>query len=107
MDLVELGRRIRRAREQLGYSQEAFAHLVDKDQTSISEYENGKRKLSITDIPQFAQILEVPIAYFFEGEASPSDLDRALLDEFHQLSDQAKPYVISVVRTLVQMINTR
>ncbi len=106
LDLIELGQRIRRARENLGYSQEAFAAMVGKDQTAISEYENGKRRMFITDLPLFAEKLQMPMAYFFEGEGREDDLDRALLDEFHQLPHDMKSYVIQIVRLLTQAADT-
>lgn len=106
MDLVALGQRIRRARENLGYSQDAFATMVGKDQTAISEYENGKRRMFVSDLPLFAEKLEVPMAYFFEGEAREDDLDRALLDAFHQLPHKTKTYVIQIVRLLTQFADT-
>lgn len=100
LDLKELGQRLRHSRERMGLSQEDFASLVGKDQTAISEYENGKRKITITDLPMFAHVLNVSINYFFEGELTADDLDRALLREFHQLPNQAKLDAIEVLRLL-------
>ncbi len=99
MDPKILGSRIRQAREQLGMSQDELAIEVSKDQRAISEYELGKRKLSAADLPIFAQILKVPLLYFYEGEISLQDLDRAMLDEFQQLpSSEAKQTAIEIVR---------
>lgn len=80
-----LGLRIRQARELRGMSQEDLAAAVSKDQRAISEYENGKRKLAVTDLPAFATVLEVPVLYFFEDEVDAHDLDAALLNYFHEL----------------------
>ena len=65
MDPKILGERIREARERAGISQEDLAVAVGKDQRAISEYENGKRKLSVTDLPMFARTLRVPLLYFY------------------------------------------
>lgn len=100
MDLEAFGQRLRQARERAGLSQEELARLVGKDQTAISEYERGKRKITITDLPPLANILNVSIDYFFEGELTADDYDRALLREFHQLSNQAKLDVIEIVRLI-------
>lgn len=88
VDQVELGQRIRRARERIGMSQEAFAVAVERDQKAVSEYENGKRKLPATELPTFARVLGVPVSYFFEGDFQVDDLDQLLLQEFHTLPTQ-------------------
>ena len=108
MDGILLGQRIRQARERLGLSQEEFAIAVSKDQRAISDYENGKRKLSATDLPTFARMLGVPLLYFYEGEMEFSgDLDRIILDEFQQLpTAEAKQYAIEFVRLFSQAIKT-
>lgn len=82
---IELGLRIRKARERVGLSQEELAHRVERDQKAVSEYENGKRKLPATELPTFARVLGVPVSYFFEGEFQADELDQLLLHEFHAL----------------------
>lgn len=103
MDLKLLGQRMRQARERLGLSQEEFANLVSKDQTAISEYENGKRKVFAADLPLFAQALNVSLLYFFEGETTASDVDRALLAEFHRLPEEYQAGAIEILRVLADI----
>lgn len=99
MDSKTFGSRIRQAREQFGMSQDELAIAVSRDQRAISEYELGKRKLSAADLPLFARVLNVPLLFFYEGEISLQDLDRAMLDEFQQLpSPEAKQTAIEIVR---------
>lgn len=101
-----LGVRIRKARERLTMSQGDLASQVSKDQAAISAYENGRRKLSAAELPLFAKALQVPLLYFYEGEISADDLDRALLEEFHRLPTvEAKHSAVDVVRTLAEAIN--
>ena len=85
VNAVELGQRIRHARERLGMSQEAFASAVERDQKAVSEYENGKRKLPATELPVFASVLGVSISYFYEGNFQIDDLDQLILHEFRAL----------------------
>jgi transcriptional regulator with XRE-family HTH domain len=99
LDQHWFGLRIRQARERKGLSQDEFAAAVAKDQRAISEYENGKRKLAATDLPLFATILEVPLLYFFEPEASADDLDAALLNYFHRLpTEDAQRAAVDILR---------
>ncbi len=80
--------------------------MVGKDQTAISEYEHGKRRLFITDLPVFAEKLNVPIIYFFEGEAGEDDLDRALLDVFHQLPPNIRSQALQMLYLLNEITTT-
>jgi repressor LexA len=99
LDAKELGVRIKRAREQRGLSQEDFAQLIKRDQRAVSEYENGKRRISVTELPTFARVLNVPLLFFFEGELELTDLDRLLLEEFHRLSNaQSRQSAIELLR---------
>ena len=58
--MYTLGQRIRTAREAQGLSQEEFAARISRDQRAVSEYENGKRKITVTDLPRLAEVLGVP-----------------------------------------------
>lgn len=99
MNSVLLGSRIRQAREQKGLSQEELATLVSKDQRAVSDYENGKRKLSAVDLSNIAKVLNVSVLYFYEGEVTLHDLEYTILREFQQIStDEAKRALIEVAR---------
>lgn len=96
---VEIGQRIRKARERVGMSQEEFADAVNKDQRAISEYENGKRKVPATELSIFASALSIPVSYFYEGEFEVDELDQLMLQEFHKLpSDEAREAALQVIR---------
>ena len=108
VDLQAIGQYLREARERMGFSQADFAALVGKDQTAISEYENGRRKMTVTDLPAFAEVLGVSINYFFEGEITQNDLDRILLREFHQLpTSEAKQSAIEILRVFSEAVQPR
>ena len=105
MDTQTLGARIREARKKAGLSQEDLASQVAKDQAAISEYESGERRISAVDLPLFAQALDVPLLYFYQGEISPDDLDVSILAEFHRLPTfEAKHAAITILRVLSNTI---
>ncbi len=98
LDMQILGQRIRAAREAQGLSQEEFAARIHRDQRAVSEYENGKRKITVTDLPLFAEVLGVPLSYLYEETFTSDSLDAALLNEFHRLpTTRAKQTVIEIV----------
>ncbi len=103
--MKSLGQRIRQAREQHGLSQEEFADLISRDQRAVSEYENGKRKITVTELPRFAEALAMPLAYFYEEAIALDDLDHTLLQAFHQLPDDgARQEAIDMMRLLSKML---
>lgn len=105
LDPELLGDRIRLARESSNLSQGDLASLVGKDQRAISEYENGKRKLAVTDLVTFARVLDVPILFFFEGALEIEDLDRAIVDELNRIATvDARKAAIELVRVFADTL---
>lgn len=101
----ELGQRIRQARDNIGMSQRDFSEAVGKDQTAISEYETGKRKVPAVELSIFANILQVPVSYFYEGDIQPDDLEHILLREFRSLPNlEAKQHILQMVRALSTLL---
>jgi transcriptional regulator with XRE-family HTH domain len=108
LDLIQLGERIRYARERVGLSQEQLASELNRDQRTISQYENGKRKILVTDLPLLAKILRVPISYFFEEENFLDDYDKQLLLEFHRIyEDVDKATIVEIVRLFSDTIERK
>ncbi|MBZ0285238.1 MAG: helix-turn-helix transcriptional regulator [Anaerolineae bacterium] len=101
MDKTVLGERIRIARERRGLSQEEFAARISRDQRAVSEYEHGKRRISVNELPLFAVVLDVPLMYFFEGDIVLDDVDNAVLDELRRLPNSAaKRSALELMRVL-------
>jgi len=55
---VEFGRRVRRAREKIGLTQEALATLVSLTRTSITNIEKGRQKIVIHTLVDLATALK-------------------------------------------------
>jgi transcriptional regulator with XRE-family HTH domain len=92
--LEQVGQRIREARERLGLTQEALGRLIGRTQYSISQYESGSRAIAITELPTLAQVLEVPIGYFF-GDIDDPDIEGLdLLSELKALSLDEKKMLL-------------
>lgn len=99
----ELGLRLKKARENKGLSQEDLAAEVGLDQRAISEIENGKRKMSVLELPAIAEVLDVPIIYFFEDILSSSDLDNVLLQAFHDIPTlESRKLALAILRLFSQ-----
>lgn len=62
----EIGKKLQRAREEAGLSQEELARKLGCTQASLSNYELGKRRLYLADLQRIGQILGKPVTFFLE-----------------------------------------
>ena len=68
-----IGRRIAQRRATLGISQADLAERFGVSRTAMSQYETGASDPNAGDIPFLAEILGVPVTYFFIKEVSEDD----------------------------------
>jgi transcriptional regulator with XRE-family HTH domain len=66
---VHLGRRLRRRRRLLGLTQQELAAACGVRFQQIQKYECAANRMSAGRVWQLAEVLEVPVAYFYEGFA--------------------------------------
>lgn len=67
---AEVGARIRRAREQAGFTQGELGQALGKTQTAVSYWEAGRRSPDVDDLVAIADALDVEVTYFFERAQS-------------------------------------
>src|SRR5688572_2494593 len=93
-DEIELmGHRIREARERLGLTQGELAERIGKSQDAISHYETGDRAVVVTELPLLAEVLKVPLSYFFGRDDLDSDV-QDLIVELKMMSPEGKKKVL-------------
>ncbi len=96
---VEVGKRIKRRRQQLKMSQSALGAAVRVSFQQIQKYERGYNRVSASTLYEMAQLLSVPMAYFFEGLQNPlstvnGELNRkAILREEFVATDEGQRLV--------------
>ena len=64
---VHLGRRLRRRRRLLGLTQQQLAAACGVRFQQIQKYECAANRMSAARLWQLAEVLEVPVSYFYEG----------------------------------------
>ena len=64
---IRFGRALRRRRQKLGVSQEAFADMCQLDRTYIGGIERGERNVALVNIERIAVALQISIASLFRG----------------------------------------
>lgn len=107
VDPKQLGERMRRAREARGISQERFAELIERDQRSVSEYENGKRRIYANDLPRIANALEVSLIELFEDVLEPIDSETMLLTEYRKLNGDGQKTLLQIARLFTQVFASK
>ncbi|MGB0682583.1 MAG: helix-turn-helix domain-containing protein [Magnetovibrionaceae bacterium] len=72
---IHVGSQLRQRRLLQGMSQEQLGVAVGLTFQQIQKYENGANRISASRLWEFAEILAVPVSYFFEGIGPESEED--------------------------------
>ena len=93
---VHVGARIRMRRLLLGMNQETLANALGLTFQQVQKYEGGANRVSASRLSAMAEILGVPISYFF-GDLQPDDAD--VSPEDRQCREQLqRPETIEFIR---------
>lgn len=105
---VHVGSRVRLRRTLLGMSQEKLGAAVGLTFQQIQKYERGANRIGSSRLYQFAQVLDVPVSFFFDD--LPPDVARGqagssgATDSFQQ--DQfARRETLELVRAYYKIRN--
>ena len=67
-----VGSRVRMRRMMIGMSQEKLGHALGLTFQQIQKYEKGMNRIGASRLQQISQILQVPVAFFFEEAPNPA-----------------------------------
>lgn len=90
---IHVGSRVRKRRRMLGMSQEKLGEALGLTFQQIQKYEKGINRMGASRLQQAADILGVPVPFFFEGgtdipfESDGSAPSPAYLDDFVSSED--------------------
>jgi transcriptional regulator with XRE-family HTH domain len=90
-----VGSRVRMRRKMLGMSQEQLAEALGITYQQVQKCEKGANRIGASRLQQISHILQVPVAFFFEGAPNASvphgshgsALSMAQIDDFISDSD--------------------
>jgi transcriptional regulator with XRE-family HTH domain len=88
-----VGSRVRMRRMMLGMSQEKLGDALSLTFQQVQKYEKGTNRIGASRLQQISTILQVPVAFFFEGAPS----DGSSTDEFGEAPSPA--YVTDFLAT--------
>lgn len=103
--MLELFRRIRSRREELGISQDELAKRVGyKSRSSINKIEMGKNDITQSKIAEIAAALDTTPEYLMGWEDEISKVVNAeeaeVVDGYRGLDDEGKRLVVGMIRQL-------
>jgi transcriptional regulator with XRE-family HTH domain len=74
---AEIGQRVRALRLQRGLSQTELGQLISVTFQQVQKYEKGANRISAGRLQRIAEVLGVPVAYFFAAPAGKETSDAA------------------------------
>ena len=93
--------RIRKAREQAGYTREKFAELLDVSVSYMAEVERGRTGESLKTLTAICNLLGLSADYLIFGEARQED--ELLADKIRRLDRKYVPLVERVLNELLAL----
>ena len=93
--------RIRKAREDAGYTREKFAELLDVSVSYLAEVERGRTNVSVKTLIKICNVLGLSADYVLFGENR--EADALLLERLHRLDVKYLPLVTDIVNDLLAL----
>ena len=93
--------RIRKAREDAGYTREKFAELLDVSVSYLAEVERGRTNVSVKTLIKICKLLGLSADYVLFGESRNEDAE--LLEKLHRLDEKCLPVVTQLINNLLAL----
>jgi transcriptional regulator with XRE-family HTH domain len=76
---IEMGRRIRQRRREIGISQTELAGKLGLSFQQMQKYEKGINRVGASRLQQIAEMLGVDMPFFYDGDGKQPDVDSLLV----------------------------
>lgn len=93
--------RIRKAREDLGYTREKFAEKLDVSVSYLAELERGRTGISVKMLIKVCKVLGLSADYVLFGNDRPEDAQR--LDAIHRIDEKYLPLLDKMIAELLTL----
>lgn len=91
--------RIRKAREEQGYTREKFAEKLDVSVSYLAELERGRTGISVKMLIKVCNLLGLSADYVLFGNERDTDIKR--LDAIHRIDDKYIPLLDKMITELL------
>jgi len=89
--VVDIGKRIKAARQKAGMSQEELAQAIGSTKSAVSRYEAGKRQPSYDQLQRISDALGISIYELFDGSTTDADGTIHIWPAPQNASEEATP----------------
>ena len=93
--------RIRKAREDLGYTREKFAEKLDVSVSYLAELERGRTGISVKMLVKVCNVLGLSADYVLFGNDRQEDSQR--LDAIHRIDEKYLPLLDRMITELLAL----
>ena len=93
--------RIRKAREDLGYTREQFAEKLDVSVSYLAELERGRTGISVKMLVKVCNVLGLSSDYVLFGSERTEDEMR--LDAIHRINEKYLPLLDNMIEQLLSL----
>ena len=93
--------RIRKAREDLGYTREKFAEKLDVSVSYLAELERGRTGISVKMLVKVCNVLGLSADYVLFGNDRQEDARR--LDAIHRIDEKYLPLLDRIITELLAL----
>lgn len=93
--------RIRKAREDMGYTREQFAEKLDVSVSYMAEVERGRTGVSVKMLIKICDLLGLSADYILFG--TDRDDDTMILDKIHRIDDKYIPLLNRIITELLAL----
>lgn len=99
----EIGARIRKQREALGYSRENLAELADISNSFLADIERGERGFSVAYLGKLSSVLCMSADYILFGKEQAANLN-SVTDMLSGLDEKYVPQLEELLRAYLKTI---
>lgn len=100
-EVIILHTRIRKKREEMGYTREIFAEKLDVSVSYLAELERGRTGISVKMLVKVCKVLGLSADYVLFGEERNADAKR--LDRIHRIDNRYLPLLDSMIAELLAL----
>ena len=93
--------RIRKAREEMGYTREKFAEKLEVSVSYLAELERGRTGISVKMLIKVCDVLGLSADYILFGEERSEDA--LMLDKIHRIDEKYLPLLNGVITNLLAL----
>ena len=93
--------RIRKAREEMGYTREKFAEKLEVSVSYLAELERGRTGISVKMLIKVCDVLGLSADYILFGEERSEDA--LMLDKIHRIDERYLPLLDGVITNLLAL----